>query len=301
MNEPSDWDHYRSFLAVLTEGSLSAAARMLGLTQPTVGRHIRALEQTIGSVLFLRSPQGLVPTETALAIRPYAETMAATAAALMRTATASGSSPRGSVRISCSEAMGIEVLPPILTGLKQRYPDLEIELSLSDEVEDLLKQEADIAVRMVAPTQDALVSRRIGAIPIALYAHCRYLERHGMPLSLADLTGHSLIGYDRRLPYVRATLKDRPDLSALDFGIRSDSNLAQLAMIRAGAGIGLCQAPLGRRDPDLVEVLPGSLDLSLETFTVMHENVKATPRCRVTFDALVEGLLTYLSSASENR
>lgn len=301
MSEPSDWDHYRSFLAVLTAGSLSAAARALGLTQPTVGRHVHALEQAVGSTLFLRSPQGLIPTETARAMMPYAETMAATAAALMRTATASSSLPRGSVRISCSEVMGIEVLPPILAELKQRYPELEIELSLSDEVEDLMKQEADIAVRMVAPTQEALVSRRIGAIPIGLYAHRRYLEHHGVPRSTADLSGHSLIGYDRRLPYIRAALKDRPDLSALAFGMRSDSNLAQFAMIRAGAGIGLCQTPLGRRYPDLVEVLPGRLQLPLETFVVMHENVKTTPRCRVTFDALVEGLLTYLSSASENR
>ena len=288
-----DWDHYRTFLAILEEGSQSGAARALGLTQPTIARHLDALELAAGKPLFLRSYQGLLPTETALSMRTYAETMAASAAALARAASGDGNSPEGTVRISASEVIGIEVLPPILTELQERYPRLTIELSVSDAVEDLLKQQADIAVRMVQPSQGALVSRKIGGIPIGLFAHRRYLFRHGTPQTIEDLSSHRLIGFDRQLAYVREMTKKHPEFSDVRFDFRSDSNVAQLAMIRAGGGIGMCQLALGARDPDLVQLLPGQIPLELMTFLVMHENLKMVPRCRVAFDALTEGLLAY--------
>ena len=288
-----DWDHYRTFLAILDEESQSGAARALGLTQPTIGRHLDALETAAGKPLFLRSYQGLLPTETALSMRTYAETMAASAAALARAASGDGESPEGTVRISASEVIGIEVLPPILTELQERYPRLAIELSLSDAVEDLLKQQADIAVRMVEPTQGALVSRKIGGIPIGLFAHRHYLDRHGTPKTIEDLPAHRLIGFDRQLAYVRDMAKKYPDISDIRFDFRTDSNVAQLAMIRAGGGIGMCQVALAARDPDLVRLVAGQVDLELMTFLVMHENLKMVPRCRVTFDALAEGLLSY--------
>jgi len=288
-----DWDHYRTFLAILQEGSQSGAARALGLTQPTVSRHLDALELAAGKPLFLRSYQGLLPTETALSMRSYAETMAASAAALARAASGDSASPEGTVRISVSEVIGLEVLPPILAELQERYPRLTIELSLSDAVEDLLKQQADIAVRMVEPTQGALLSRRIGGIPVGMFAHRRYLERHGTPQSIKDLSAHRLIGFDRQLAYVREMLKRYPAISDVRFDFRTDSNVAQLAMIRAGGGIGMCQVGLAARDPDLVHLLPGEIDLQLMTFLVMHENLKMVLRCRVAFDALAEGLLAY--------
>lgn len=228
-------------------------------------------------------------------MRPYAEAMASSAAALARAASAHGTVPEGTVRISASEVIALEVLPPMLAALQERYPGLAIELSVSDDVEDLLKQEADIAVRMVAPTQGALVSRRVGAIPLGFHAHRRYLETHGMPHTLADLAGHRLIGFDRQLAYVRAIAKRIPQLAELRFDFRTDSNVAQLAMMRAGGGIGICQRRLGRRDPGLVEVLPGQIEMKLDTYLVMHENLKTVPRCRATFDALVDGFRRYIS------
>jgi len=293
-----DWDHYRTFLAILEEGSQSGAARALGLTQPTVGRHLDALELAAGKPLFLRSHQGLLPTETALSMRTYAETMAASAAALARTASADTGSPEGTVRISVSEVIGLEVLPPILTDLQERYPRLAIELSLSDSVEDLLKQQADIAVRMVEPTQAALVSRRIGGIPVGVFAHRSYLERHGTPATIEDLSEHRLIGFDRQFAYVREMLKAYPAMAEVRFHFRTDSNVAQLAMIRAGGGIGMCQVGLGARDPDLVQLFAGQIDLQLKTFLVMHENLRRVLRCRVAFDALAEGLLAYRGSTT---
>lgn len=291
--EPS-WDFYRTFLTVLKEGSLSAAARDLGLTQPTVGRHIDALEGIIGFQLFIRSPQGLIPTEAALDLKPHAEQLAANAAALLRAATGQGKTVRGTVRISASEVIGIEVLPPMLAPLNERHPDLVIELSVSDQVEDLLRQEADIAVRMVAPAQDALITRRIGGIPLGLHAHRRYLDLHGVPEKLDDLRDHRMIGFDRESAFVRAMRKRVPLLGIMRPTLKSDSNLAQMAMIRAGCGIGVCQVELARRDPNLMRLLATEFELPLETFVVMHETMKTTPRCRVTFDALVEGLLAYV-------
>ncbi|MBU4527193.1 MAG: LysR family transcriptional regulator [Hoeflea sp.] len=288
-----DWGHYRTFLAILKEGSQSGAARTLGLTQPTVGRHLDALEQAAGKPLFLRSHQGLAPTETALAMRAYAETMASSAAALARAASGDAASPEGTVRISASEVIGLEVLPPILADLQDRYPLLAIELSLSDAVEDLLTQQADIAVRMVEPTQGALLSRRIGGIPLGMFAHRRYLERHGTPETVEDLFSHRAIGFERQLAYVRDLLKDRPDIAGLHFSFRTDSNAAQLAMIRAGGGIGMCQVGLAARDPDLVRLFADRIELQLMTWLVMHEDLRTAPRCRVAFDALAEGLIAY--------
>nr|WP_250810767.1 LysR family transcriptional regulator [Neorhizobium tomejilense] len=300
MNDIS-WDFYRTFLAVLRLGSLSAAARDLGLTQPTVGRHIDALEQALGYQLFTRSQQGLLPTEPALAMKPYAENLAITTAAMLRLASGEIGAVKGTVRISASEVIGVEILPPILASLQDQHPGLELELSLSDSLEDLLRRESDIAVRMTSPVQDALVTRHIGDIPLGLFAHRRYLDRHGVPQSPDDLAAHRLIGFDRRTAFVRAAA-DRiratspafPDIENIRWSYKADNNLAQLAAIRGAVGIGICQVGIARRDPDLVRVLPDVFELPLDTWVAMHENLKSSPRWRVTFDALVKGLLDYV-------
>ncbi|NTF81760.1 LysR family transcriptional regulator [Agrobacterium rhizogenes] len=291
-SEPS-WDFYRTFLAVLQHGSLSAAARELGLTQPTIGRHIDALEEAIGAELFTRSQQGLLPTDAALALKPYAETLANTTAALLRVASSSRDRVSGTVRISASEVIGVEVLPPILAGLQAAYPDLTIELSASDAVEDLLQREADIAVRMVAPAQDALLARYIGSIPLGLFAHRNYLERYGEPKNIRELHQHKLIGFDRQTAYIRTMMKRYPLLDGVSFTFKSDHSIALHNALRAGIGIGFYQIPLAKRDGELVRLLP-EIGLPLDTWVAMHENLKTSPRCRVTFDALVAGLLEYV-------
>ncbi len=290
--EPS-WDFYRTFLAVLEHGSLSAAARELGLTQPTVGRHILALEQSVGAELFTRSQQGLLPTDTALVLKPYAETLASTTAALLRAASGSKDKVSGTVRISASEVIGAEVLPPILAGLQASYPDLIVELSASDTVEDLLQREADIAVRMVAPAQEALLARHIGIISLGLFAHRSYIERYGKPETLEELRRYKLIGFDRQTAYIRMMTKRYPMLEGVSFSFRSDHSIALHNALRAGIGIGFLQIPLAGRDPALVQLLP-EIEVEIDTWIVMHENLKTSPRCRVTFDALVMGLLDYI-------
>ena len=299
MNSEPDWSLYRTFLTVLEEGSLSAAARRLDLTQPTIARQIDTLEAAIGTVLFVRSQRGLSPTEVALDLKPYAETLASTAAALVRKASGAMGNVRGTVRISASEVIGVEHLPPILTRLRRRYPELVVELVVSNAADDLLQRGADIAVRNFEPTQDALVARRLPPIALGLHARRDYLERRGTPQSLADLARHDLIGFDRETPAIRAIVQHYPAFGRDAYALRADSDLARLAAIRAGYGIGICQAPPPGRDVDLVRVLNRQIDIPLAMWVVMHEDLRTTARCRVVFDALVEDLSVAPQNSSD--
>lgn len=290
------WELYRSFLGVLKEGSLSGAARALGITQPTVGRHVAALEKALGVVLFTRSQLGLMPTELALALRSYAEAMESTAASLARAASSQGEGVRGVVRVSASDVIGVEVLPPIVARLRERHPDLKVELVLTNRVQDLLRREADIAVRMTPPRQEQLVARRVARIELGLHATKEYLSRQGTPRNARDLENHSLIGYDQPTDFIRRVGKTLPGLRRDGFSLRTDSDLAQLALIRCGAGIGFCQVPLARRDASLRRVLAKAYSLHLETWVTMHEDLRGSPRCRATFDALADGMQEYTAA-----
>jgi DNA-binding transcriptional LysR family regulator len=295
-----DWDHYRTFLAVVATGSLSGAARNLGLTQPTIGRHIEALEAALGgAALFTRSPGGLRPTETALALKPHAEAMAHAAEALMRTASGEADAVRGVIRLTASEIIGAEVLPPILTEFREDHPQVSIELVLSNRQEDLLRRQADIAVRMVRPTQEALLARRVGTVGLGLFAHRRYIQKHGEPSSLTA-PGHAAIGFDRDPSLVRAVAELGIPSDRDFFAFRSDNDLAQLAALRAGFGVGGCQLGIARRDPNLVQVLPG-LGFELEMWVVMHEDLKTSRRMRLMFDHLVRTLGEYAATSQPPR
>jgi DNA-binding transcriptional LysR family regulator len=295
MREPN-WDLYRTLQAVLREGSLSGAARVLALAQPTVGRHIEALEQAMGLALFTRSQLGLTPTEAALELRPSVEALASAAAALLRVASGQGAGARGTVRITASEVIGAEALPQILCPLREAYPDLVIELALSNRVENLLNREADIAVRMVRPEQASLIARRIGEVTLGVHAHRAYLERRGSPETLPDLAGHTLIGFDQATEFTRSLQPQFGGFDPAKFALRSDNDLAQLAAIRAGYGIGVCQVGLAKRDPNLIRLMASLFAVKLGMWIVMHEDLKTTTRCRVVFDALVEGLARYVAN-----
>ncbi|HAT32364.1 MAG TPA: LysR family transcriptional regulator [Janthinobacterium sp.] len=289
------WELYRSFLGILQEGSLSGAARALGLTQPTVGRHLDALERGIGQSLFVRSQHGLSPTRVAEALRPYAESLAATSAALLRVAASQGADATGTVRITASEVIAVEVLPPILTRLRATHPGLSIELTPSNRVENLLLRDADIAVRMVSPSQAALIARRVGNVELGLYARQSYLDLHGTPPDLAALEKHTLIGFDQETPFMRAIIATLPFLKRSLFALRTDSDLARIAMLRAGFGIGICQVGLARREPDLVRLFPDQVAPQLDTWLAMHEDLRHSPCCQAAFAALYQGLLEYVS------
>ncbi|MGO8797839.1 MAG: LysR family transcriptional regulator [Roseiarcus sp.] len=288
------WDALRTFGEVMRDGSLSGAARKLSLSQPTVGRHIDALEEALGLALFTRSPRGLTPSQGALDLAPHVETMIAAAAALRRAAAGEAGTEGGVVRVTASEIVGCEALPAIFASFHAAHPGVALELALSNRNADLARRDADIAVRMIRPTQSALIARRIGRSPIGLYAHRDYLARYGTPRTLADLAGHCVIGFDEDDRAFRVVGAALGSLSRESFGFRCDSDLAQLAALRAGVGIGGCQEAIARRTPKLVAVLPGAFRYALEMWLVMHENSKATRRVRLAFDHLAEGLRDYL-------
>lgn len=294
--EPN-WEWYRSFISVLETGSLSAAGRAMGMTQPTVGRHIDSLEAALQLKLFTRSFDGFAPTEAALELKRYAHGLAASAAALRRVASSHGGGVRGTVRLTASEIIGVEILPPILAALRERHPDLVIELVLSNRVDDLLHREADIAVRMVRPAQDALLAQRVGEVALGLHAHARYLASHGTPDKLADLQRHALIGFDTETAFIRRLQEQFPTLTRARLAFRSDSDLANLAAIRTGYGIGVCQTALAARDPSLVRILPLEFAPTLETWIAMHEDLRNSARCTVTFAALAAGMKDYIQAA----
>jgi DNA-binding transcriptional LysR family regulator len=293
--DPS-WELYRSFLAVLGEGSLSGAARRLGLSQPTIGRHIEALEQALGGlVLFTRSQQGFAPTDAALELEPYVRAMASASEAVVRTASGEAGEARGVVRVTSSDVMGAEVLPRMLTDFREAHPGVIVELALSNLTENLLRREADIAVRMIQPTQGALLSQKVGTVKLALYAHRRYVERHGLPTTSEEVLARPLIGFDRRPSVSTATLNSHFPITRELFAFRSDSDLACIAALRAGVGLGVCQAPLAARDPDLIPVDLDVLNFELGIWLVMHEDLKGVRRMRLMFDHLVDQLKAYVA------
>jgi DNA-binding transcriptional LysR family regulator len=293
------WELYRTFLEVARDGSLSGAARKLGLTQPTVGRHIDQLEAQLGVRLFSRSQQGLKPTPSALELVGHAETMAAASQALRRTASGGAREDRGTVRITASEMVGCEVLPPMLARFRESHPGIALELVLNNRNEDLLRRDADIAVRMVRPRQKSLAARRVGRSAVGLYAHRAYVERFGLPRTIDDLQSHCMIGFDRNDQPLKSlqpkSLGPMPrPLSREMFSFRSDNDLAQFAALKCGVGIGGCQHGIARKYPELVAVLAKVIRFELEIWVVMHEDMRATPRIRRLFDHLNTELSAFL-------
>jgi len=283
------WDLYRTFLSVLNAQSLSGAARSLGLTQPTVGRHISELESSLGLALFTRSQTGLQPTDAALDLRSQLEEMQHAAASIERSAHGHNR-VRGAVRISASEVVGVEILPSILAPLRAIYPELAIELVLSDAVQDLLGREVDMAVRMTQPQQDLLLAQRVGEVALGFYAHKDYLAARGEPKTLADLGSHSLVGFDLETPFLRAAGAKLGGWKREGFAYRCDSNLAQMALVRAGAGIGAYQVGLATHDTNLVRVLKKEMHMTMTTWVTMHSDLRHSARCKAVFDVLVGGL-----------
>ncbi len=286
MSNRIDWALWRSFLAVADTGSLSAAARTLGLTQPTVGRHIDALEAAVGQTLFLRTPQGLNVTDAASFLVPEAQAMQLTADSLARRASSAPEAGVGTVRIAASHMVGSEVLPIALSPLLAKHRGIAVELVLSNDSADLLHREADLAVRMVRPSQGSLVARRLGPVPLGLFAHRSYLDRAGRPAKPEDLIEHVLIGPDADPAALAGFGVFGEVLGRQNLRLRTDSEAAQIASVRAGLGIGPMQAGIAARDPMLEPVLPDVVGWVLDAWLVLHDDLRRLPMLRLVADHL---------------
>lgn len=289
-----NWEWLKSFLAVIHNKSLSGAARELGATQPTIGRHIQFLEEALNLPLFVRSREGLAPTAEALDMAAHVQTMAGASAALQRGASGEAVEESGTVRLAASEVMGVEVLPEMLKKFHRSHPGISIELVVSNRIENLLKREADMAVRMVRPVQGALITRMVGLSPVGLYAHKEYIAQFGLPGSPQEFPGHVGVGPDADVDIIRHLEENGVPFSRGLFAFRTDNQLAQLALVRKGAGIGGVQHALAKQDPALVPVLADQVQIPMEIWVVMHEDLKTSRRIRFLFDFLVKELTGFL-------
>ncbi|MEO7065506.1 MAG: LysR family transcriptional regulator [Rhodanobacter sp.] len=287
MSTTVSWNDQRVFLAVIEEGSLTGAARRLGLSHPTVRARIAALEAALGTTLFTRSVNGLTPTDHAADLHAAARSMAAASDLFIRQAAAPSGEAAGIVRISVSEFNGVEVIPPVIARLRTSHPRIRIELVLSNLSADLLAGEVDIAIRNTQPVQTALIARKVPPIALGLYASQAYLRRRGLPLCLNDLAAHDLIGPDKSLSDIAVAEQVWPGFDPAHFVLRTDSHPAVAAAVRAGVGIGVLQVPVAKSDSTLERVIPGLNAGALNTWIVTHEDLRNLPRVRAVFDALV--------------
>lgn len=280
-----DWTLYRSFLTVAEEGSLSAAARALGLSQPTLGRHIAELEASLGTELFTRGTHGLALTEAGEDMVPAALQMRDAAAAMALMAASRDSALRGTVRLTASRVVSHSLLPPILADLRQKESGIEIELVPSDSTENLLFREADIALRMYRPTQLDVVTRHLCDLPMAIYAAKSYLDRRGRPTSPEALLRFDTVGMDRADLHLRMMAHLGLIRKREDFPVRCDDQVVYWALVQAGCGIGAALCCIGDADP-LVERLP-VLDLpALPVWLTAPQALRQTPRVRCVLDHL---------------
>ena len=285
-----DWTLVRSFLAVLDAGSLMGAARKLGAQQPTLSRHVAELEAQLGAPLFERTGRGVLPTAAALAIADAARQMEVGADTLARTLMRQRETTSGTVRITTSEVAASYLLPPVLAQLQLAEPGIQIELVGSNQISNLLRREADIAVRMMRPAQSSLVARKLGDIPIKACAHSSYLQRAGTPRQPADLLQHRLIGYDRDHTIERGFASMGFALPRQNFVLRTDNQLAYGRLVAAGAGVGFVAAYNVAHWPGVQTLLPMLPIPPLPCWLAVHREIRGSALVRRVYDFLAQAI-----------
>ena len=290
LSKSLDWSLVQSFLAVAEAGTLSAAAQLLGATQPTLGRQIKAIERQLGVELFMRQPRGLVLTEAGQSLLPAARDVRHSINQITLTAAGQTQSFSGTVRITASELVSHTHLPAILADIRMAEPDIELELVPSDSTENLLFREADIAVRMYRPDQLDLVAQHLGYLEIGVFAATTYIDRFGCPSTHDDFARHQFVGYDRSELIVSGMRSAGMEVDRHFFKTRCDNQIVYWELVRQGCGIGFSQKAAADNDP-LVEQL--SIDFPIEPLPVWltaHSVMRSTPRIRRVWDLLRQGL-----------
>lgn len=273
-----------SFRAVMDTGSLTSAAKRLGLSQPTVRRQIEMLEDQINAPLFTRASNGLTPNDMALALLPIATSIAAQGAAFKRAASSAAHDTSGTVRLTCSRVIATHVVPYVLPALRAKHPDLRIELVASNDTQDLLRRDADIAIRMTAPTQKALIQKALPDVWLGLFASPTLIDVPHTPDDLA----HAPFVVDDSSARVALGLAQAGLPKPQNTVFRCDDELAQIAALQAGVGTGFCQLGIAQR-LGLTRVLP-QIETSLPCFVVMHEDQRHIARIRAVFDHICTAL-----------
>ena len=286
-----DWNLARSFLAALDHGSLLGAARALRLSQPTVGRHIAELESQLGVVLFERTGRGLVPTAVAMQLAQSARAMEASAQDLARTLSGAQAQTAGTVRITASVPVAVYLLPGVLAAMQQSLPDIQVELVSSNRVSNLLRREADIAIRMVRPDQSSLVARKLGDVRLCVCAHTDYLARRPALKTPTDLLAHTLIGSDTDTAILDGFKAMGYPVSRDAFALRCDDFIVQWQAVRAGLGVGFAAAYMLHTDPQVLPLLTAQLPIPpLPMWLAVHREIRSSKRIRAVYDYLAANL-----------
>lgn len=280
-----DWSALRDFLAVAECGTLSGAARLLGVSQPTLTRRMAALEKSLRAELFRRSSRGLELTETGEAMLGPARQMEQGARSLELTVSGRDLALEGLVRITATEGLAVRWLTPALADLRAEHPGIDFEILVRNTALNVLRREADIAVRLGRPQQRELVARRVGHLALGLYASRSYLAAHGRPGGHADLARHQAVAFDEGEVFTGAGSWLERSLGSAHVAYRANTLGAQRAAIRAGFGVGGQACFIADRDPELVRVLP-EFQIRLEIWLVTHPGLRRSARIRTVYDFL---------------
>lgn len=287
-----DWSLLQSFLRVARAGSLSAAARDHAVSQPTLGRHLRTLETTLGQSLFHRNARGQSLTPLGAALLEHITTMEQAAAHAALVVSGADTALTGTVRITAARIVAQYHLPPILARLRQTQPQIQIELVASDEPENLIFRKADIALRMFRPETGDLVAQKLTDLELGLYAANSYLARSGFPNTPQDLMQLDFVGQDQSDQIIRLMAENGYTVTRDFFGLRCDDQLVSWALVRAGAGVGGFQCTIADADPTVTRIAPFVQLPRLPVWLVAPETLRHVPRIAVVWQALAQGFRT---------
>lgn len=285
-----DWNHARAFLATAEEGSLSAAGRILGMTQPTVGRQVAALEKELNITLFDRVGKQLILTSSGLELVDYVRQMSDAATRVLMTVSGQSQQLDGEVCISAIDSIAALCLPPIIKKIRHLYPGISIEVIASNELSNLGRREADIAIRNVQPTHPDLVAKKICNVAARLYGAKTYLSEIGHPVTIAKLNKAEFSGYDRSEDTIHILNGFGLTLTQDNFLMISDNHLVQWEMTKQGIALGMMMEVIGDNEPLVERVLPDSKAIVFPIWLVAHQQLKSSKRIRAVFDLLSDSL-----------
>jgi DNA-binding transcriptional LysR family regulator len=291
-----DWNLLRAFIAVYEAGTLTEAARRLATSQPSVGRHVRELERTLGEALFVRQPGRLKPTEQAHALYGVVCPMKASAREAERLFAGARHTLVGTVRITASEVYATHVVAPLVARMLSEQPELEIELSVSNQAENLMRREADIAVRFFRPEQDGLIAMHVGDTELGLYAHESLLQRHGALQGFDIPEGAFVAGFDREVTPLSPMVRGEPPAQPIRFRLRTDSMLARNAAVEAGMGIGAYLVDVAAANPCLRRVLADRFSQKQEVWLCAHDELRRSASMRYVWNQLEQALRARLAT-----
>ncbi len=285
-----DWNRARAFLVTAEEGSLSAAARALGMSQPTLGRQVAALEEELGVALFERSGRGLSLSPTGLDLVEHVRAMGEAANRVSLGASGHSEEIAGPICITASDVYSAFVLPPIVAKLRREQPGIEIEIVASNEVRDLRRREADIAIRNAQPAQPDLIARRVGDDTGAFYASGEYLARIGDPCRPEDFSDAEFIGFERNDVLMSQMNAIGFDLTISNFPVMSSNHFVHWELVKHGVGIGVFPTHMGDREPGLRRILPDLDPITFPVWLAAHRDLATSRRIRLVFDVLAQAL-----------